>query len=70
MGDRRRAIRLAVTAARPGDVILILGKGHEQGQETAGVLTPFDDRVVLAEELARILDEDASEDPAQGRRES
>ena len=70
VGDRRRAIRLAVPAARPGDVILLLGKGHEQGQETAGVLTPFDDRVVLAEELARILDEDASEDPAQGRRES
>jgi UDP-N-acetylmuramoyl-L-alanyl-D-glutamate--2,6-diaminopimelate ligase len=51
-GDRRRAIRHAVALSAPGDVVLVLGKGHEQGQETAGVVTPFDDRVVLAEALA------------------
>ena len=41
-------------AARgPGDVVLIAGKGHETGQEVAGVLHPFDDRVVAREELRR-----------------
>ncbi|MFN8158027.1 MAG: UDP-N-acetylmuramoyl-L-alanyl-D-glutamate--2,6-diaminopimelate ligase [Candidatus Nanopelagicales bacterium] len=51
-GDRRRAIGQAVAEASEGDVVLILGKGHEQGQEVAGTVTPFDDRVVLAEALA------------------
>ncbi len=51
-GDRRRAIGHAVALAAHGDVVLVLGKGHEQGQEVAGIVTPFDDRVVLAEALA------------------
>jgi UDP-N-acetylmuramoyl-L-alanyl-D-glutamate--2,6-diaminopimelate ligase len=42
--DRRSAIAMAIAAASPGDVVLISGKGHEQGQEVAGVVTPFDDR--------------------------
>ena len=46
--DRKRAIEIAVTAAKPGDVVVILGKGHEQGQEIAGTVQPFDDRLVLA----------------------
>lgn len=50
-GDRRRAITSAVEEAGPGDCVLILGKGHEQGQEVAGVVTPFDDRIVLREAL-------------------
>ena len=41
----------------PGDVVLILGKGHETGQEVAGAVTPFDDRVVAAEELAALAGE-------------
>jgi UDP-N-acetylmuramoyl-L-alanyl-D-glutamate--2,6-diaminopimelate ligase len=45
--DRRAAIGLAAGRAGPGDVVLVLGKGHEQGQEAAGVITPFDDRVEL-----------------------
>jgi UDP-N-acetylmuramoyl-L-alanyl-D-glutamate--2,6-diaminopimelate ligase len=45
--DRTRAIELAVAAAGPGDVLVVLGKGHEQGQETAGVVVPFDDRDVV-----------------------
>jgi UDP-N-acetylmuramoyl-L-alanyl-D-glutamate--2,6-diaminopimelate ligase len=49
--DRRAAIRTALGSARPGDLVLILGKGHEQGQEVAGTLIPFDDRVVAREEL-------------------
>jgi UDP-N-acetylmuramoyl-L-alanyl-D-glutamate--2,6-diaminopimelate ligase len=48
-GDRHAAIAYAAGAAGPGDCVLVLGKGHEQGQEAAGVLTPFDDRVVLRE---------------------
>jgi len=53
IGDRRAAIAEAVRRARPGDVVLIAGKGHESGQEVAGVMFPFDDRVVAREELLR-----------------
>ena len=49
--DRRAAIELAVGAAREGDVVLIAGKGHEQGQEIAGTIRPFDDRDVAREAL-------------------
>ncbi|GAT09129.1 UDP-N-acetylmuramoyl-L-alanyl-D-glutamate--2,6-diaminopimelate ligase [Mycolicibacterium novocastrense] len=52
IGDRRAAIEHAVAWARPGDVVLIAGKGHEAGQTSAGVTRPFDDR----EELARALE--------------
>jgi UDP-N-acetylmuramoyl-L-alanyl-D-glutamate--2,6-diaminopimelate ligase len=45
--DRAHAIGLAVSLAEPGDVLVVAGKGHEQGQETAGVVVPFDDRAVL-----------------------
>jgi UDP-N-acetylmuramoyl-L-alanyl-D-glutamate--2,6-diaminopimelate ligase len=47
VADRAEAIATAVRAAAPGDVVVVAGKGHEQGQEAAGVLTPFDDRAVL-----------------------
>jgi UDP-N-acetylmuramoyl-L-alanyl-D-glutamate--2,6-diaminopimelate ligase len=46
--DRSKAIELAVNLAQPGDVVIVLGKGHERGQEIAGVVHPFDDRLVLA----------------------
>jgi len=46
--DRTEAIELAVNLAQPGDVVIVLGKGHERGQEIAGVVHPFDDRLVLA----------------------
>jgi len=49
--DRRAAIRAAVRGAGAGDVVVIAGKGHETGQTAGGVTTPFDDRVVAAEEL-------------------
>jgi len=49
--DRRRAIELAVGKSAPGDVLVVAGKGHEQGQEQNGVVTPFDDRVVLGQAL-------------------
>ena len=49
--DRRAAIRSALRGAGAGDVVVIAGKGHETGQTFDGVTTPFDDRVVAAEEL-------------------
>jgi UDP-N-acetylmuramoyl-L-alanyl-D-glutamate--2,6-diaminopimelate ligase len=49
VGDRAEAIAAAVASARDGDVVLVAGKGHEPGQEIAGVTYPFDDRVVLRE---------------------
>jgi UDP-N-acetylmuramoyl-L-alanyl-D-glutamate--2,6-diaminopimelate ligase len=49
--DRRRAIGIALADAEPGDLVLILGKGHEQGQEIDGVVEPFDDRTVAQEFL-------------------
>jgi len=50
--DRRAAIAETITGAEPGDVVVIAGKGHEQGQEFAGGRKiPFDDRVVAAEVL-------------------
>ncbi|MCU1592931.1 MAG: UDP-N-acetylmuramyl-tripeptide synthetase [Frankiales bacterium] len=49
--DRRAAITYAVGQAGPGDTVVIAGKGHERGQEAAGVVTAFDDRVVLREAL-------------------
>jgi UDP-N-acetylmuramoyl-L-alanyl-D-glutamate--2,6-diaminopimelate ligase len=50
--DRADAIRAAIEAAAPLDVVVILGKGAEQGQEVAGHMYPFDDRVVAREVLA------------------
>jgi UDP-N-acetylmuramoyl-L-alanyl-D-glutamate--2,6-diaminopimelate ligase len=54
--DRRAAIAEAIAAARPGDVIVIAGKGHEQGQELAdGRKVPFDDVSVAREALSGML---------------
>ncbi len=46
--DRAVAIKAAVNHAQEGDLVVILGKGHEKGQEIDGVVHPFDDRVELA----------------------
>jgi UDP-N-acetylmuramoyl-L-alanyl-D-glutamate--2,6-diaminopimelate ligase len=46
--DRSEAVKAAVNEAKDGDLVLILGKGHEKGQEISGVVHPFDDRVELA----------------------
>ncbi|MEJ0014721.1 MAG: hypothetical protein WDN07_04105 [Actinomycetota bacterium] len=51
--DRHRAISLAVAQAKVGDCVIVLGKGHERGQEINGVKYPFDDRI----ELARAIEE-------------
>ncbi|KAA2258875.1 UDP-N-acetylmuramoyl-L-alanyl-D-glutamate--2,6-diaminopimelate ligase [Solihabitans fulvus] len=52
IGDRRAAIRAAVARARSGDVVVVAGKGHETGQEVAGVIAPFSD----VEELAAAIE--------------
>jgi UDP-N-acetylmuramoyl-L-alanyl-D-glutamate--2,6-diaminopimelate ligase len=52
--DRRSAIRRAIELAERGDVVVIAGKGHEQGQEIAGVVHAFDDREVAREALAQL----------------
>jgi UDP-N-acetylmuramoyl-L-alanyl-D-glutamate--2,6-diaminopimelate ligase len=49
--DRAAAIAAAVARAGPGDTVLVAGKGHEQGQDIAGVVRPFEDRQVLREAI-------------------
>lgn len=49
--DRREAIRTACHLAKPGDIILLAGKGHEKYQEIKGVKHPFDDKEILSEQL-------------------
>jgi UDP-N-acetylmuramoyl-L-alanyl-D-glutamate--2,6-diaminopimelate ligase len=53
--DRATAISMAVDLAEPGDIVLVAGKGHEQGQEILGEIKPFDDREVLAHSIDRRL---------------
>jgi UDP-N-acetylmuramoyl-L-alanyl-D-glutamate--2,6-diaminopimelate ligase len=49
--DRASAIRYAASIAQSGDTVLILGKGHENGQDIKGAVTPFDDRIQLAQAI-------------------
>lgn len=49
IADRREAIKMAINLAKPEDILLIAGKGHEQYQEVKGVKNPFDDKAVLKE---------------------
>ena len=51
IGDRRRAIQHAIGLMREGDVVVIAGKGHEQGQIVGGMTHPFDDATEAAEAL-------------------
>jgi UDP-N-acetylmuramoyl-L-alanyl-D-glutamate--2,6-diaminopimelate ligase len=51
IADRREAIKTACHLAKPGDIILIAGKGHEKYQEINGVKHHFDDKEVLTEQL-------------------
>jgi UDP-N-acetylmuramoyl-L-alanyl-D-glutamate--2,6-diaminopimelate ligase len=52
--DRAAAIARALEEADAGDVVVIAGKGHEQGQEFADRTIPFDDRDVAREALRRL----------------
>lgn len=53
--DRADAIATALGVARPGDVVVIAGKGHETGQEIGGRVLPFDDREQARSALRRIM---------------
>ena len=53
--DRRAAIDFAVAQASAGDCLLVLGKGHESGQEVNGIITTFDDRTELADSIKQVL---------------
>jgi UDP-N-acetylmuramoyl-L-alanyl-D-glutamate--2,6-diaminopimelate ligase len=50
--DRRAAIAIALRDAKPGDVVVIAGKGHEQGQDLGDRVEPFDDRDVARQVLS------------------
>jgi len=52
--DRRTAIHAAIAAARPGDLVMVLGKGAETGQRIGARTLPFDDRVVAGEALESV----------------
>ena len=57
--DRRSAIRRGLEGAGSDDLVLILGKGHEVGQEIAGRVEPFDDRAVALEEMQALSERSA-----------
>lgn len=59
VGDRHEAIRTAIGSARPGDAVVIAGKGHEQGQDVGGVMHPFSDRAEVHAALAEVGFDDA-----------
>ena len=52
--DRREAIERALDIARPGDAVLIAGKGHEAYQEFADTVVPFNDRQVVEEYFSQL----------------
>ena len=52
--DRKEAIKTAISLAKPGDIILVAGKGHEKYQEIKGVKYPFDDKEVLMEWMSEL----------------
>ena len=56
--DRKEAIKYSIVHAKEGDVILILGKGHEDYQEIEGVRYPFDERIIIREILDELSDEE------------
>ncbi len=53
--DRKHAIAKALSLARPGDVVLITGKGSEQGMVVKGKIVPWDDRKVVRESLKKLV---------------
>jgi UDP-N-acetylmuramoyl-L-alanyl-D-glutamate--2,6-diaminopimelate ligase len=54
IADRQKAIEYAVSLARPNDLVIVLGKGHEIGQEIAGEVFAFDDKLVLASSIEEL----------------
>ena len=56
--DRKEAIKYSIVNACEGEVVLILGKGHEDYQEIEGVRYPFDERIIIREILDSLTDEE------------
>ena len=56
--DRKEAIRSSIVNAEEGDVVLVLGKGHEDYQEINGVRYPFDERVIIREIISEMTEEE------------
>ena len=52
--DRRAGINKALSLAKAGDIVLVTGKGAEQSMEIGGRSIPWDDRVVVKEELEKL----------------
>ena len=52
--DRRQAIEFACKHALPNDCVVLLGKGHEAGQEINGVILPFDDRIEISNAIKQV----------------
>jgi UDP-N-acetylmuramoyl-L-alanyl-D-glutamate--2,6-diaminopimelate ligase len=65
VSGRRNAIAEGVRRAWGGGVVLVAGKGHEQGQEVAGVVQPFDDRAALVAALSEAAGEQAHDGSTQ-----
>ncbi|MDG2427256.1 MAG: UDP-N-acetylmuramoyl-L-alanyl-D-glutamate--2,6-diaminopimelate ligase [Acidimicrobiales bacterium] len=65
--DRRCAIAAALASAGPADLLVVAGRGHESTQEVDGVLLPFDDRLVVAEEWRLLTSRDSSVCSGDGR---
>ena len=61
--DRREAIEYSIVNAEPGDMIAVIGKGHEDYQEINGVRYPFLDRQVIEEVIAKL----EGEKPSSGK---
>lgn len=53
--DRKDAINFGVKIAKSGDCLLLMGKGHESGQEINGEITPFDDRIELLKSIQQVV---------------
>lgn len=57
VADRKEAIKYAISNGKPGDLIILAGKGHEDYQEICGVKYPMDERVLIAEVLEELKEE-------------
>ena len=68
--DRAEAIRTAVRAAAPSDIVLIAGKGHEDYQEINGVRHPFSDQAVAEAALRELAPENKNKNKNSGRRDA
>ena len=65
--DRREAIEYSIFHAQPGDMIAVIGKGHEDYQEIEGVRYPFLDRQVIEETIRKLETQMSEEQTLEGQ---